>query len=1084
MFYSVESTAMTTAGFFNNYEVLVLVIANIITLVPATMVCLLTLDNCMEIKNQSFTSCYQWDKDTQKLPVSSCTDLYIHPGVYNLKEPLMVENVKQFSVIGNNTTFICRKESKNFLIIRNSSLFHIMNVRFVNCGGNVTKHLRELNATLYFAGSLNATLYMHLVCSIKITNVTFQDCCGYAIAGLDIHGDTILQRINVYHTGDYHCNQMLAGGILLLHSNKSLTLLPTKLSIHYCHIHNIYIENSAPLNNYSPSALSFHLHQQESIINLSNVIIEWVKSKHMPLVYITTSSLYNTAIVFLFNSTFCDNNVSYVLMMSSTNVSTSLHMNDNVFHGNLINRKLISLSNIIPVFQGYTLFANNLANIVLGYNKYFVIKERAEIVFVANKPNQIQKLLHRFIIEQRQASNINCPFLFENFSAHITFCNNTGYFRQVYAQSFLNNCTINNYKKNYTTTSITTLYKSALRHCKLDSSTPAQIYSFGRENDLFPCNVSNEYLYYSLAPIFPGQTVEVNLYHLKSSNILVYADTETNWFLDIAPNCELSSPKCFIVHQQQCTALSYTVKSSRSSGGQCLIQLRTQNEHPMYILHVFVKQCPLGFLLDSNGKCSCDSSLQYLLRGIECNIHDQKFKTPPNYWISLQDNEIVYTAHCKFSYCLKVPGFIHLNHSDNQCLPTRSGMGCGICRKGLSTIFGSAKCKKCSNYGLFMIVFFAIAGIVLVLLLFALDLTVTSGEIYGFILFVNVIGVNSNKQILTQYTMVALSNLDLGIEVCFYNGMTAYHAAWLQFAFPIYILTLVYGLVVASRYSGSIERLTRKKVIPVIATLILLSYNKIMILIFKGLCSYTTFHYLQNRKTVTYWAMDTNILFFGVKHSLLFTCCALVFLLVIFPINVMLLFTKIFYRIWFFPKYLKPFLDAYQASLKDNCHYFIGLEFAFRTVLYLINQLQGVVHSGAFYIIMILLYTAAVCWFKPFKSSYKTFIYLLYVLYMGIIAVSFLHHSVVYVKPSHEFKVTFSLIVYLAFAQFFLTIAYHAWEHCLCHYIFFKMLKKYICDCNLNCFTKWKLSHKIPRSGNFLSASESYCEYQDEIQMY
>ena len=324
MFYSVESTAMTTAGFFNNYEVLVLVIANIITLVPATMVCLLTLDNCMEIKNQSFTSCYQWHKDTQKLPVSSCTDLYIHPGVYNLKEPLMVENVKQFSVIGNNTTFICRKESKNFLIIRNSSLFHIMNVRFVNCGGNVTKHLRELNATLYFAGSLNATLYMHLVCSIKITNVTFQDCCGYAIAGLDIHGDTILQRINVYHTGDYHCNQMLAGGILLLHSNKSLTLLPTKLSIHYCHIHNIYIENSAPLNNYSPSALSFHFHQQESIINLSNVIIEWVKSKHMPLVYITTSSLYNTAVVFLFNSTFCDNNVSYVLMMNSTNVRINI----------------------------------------------------------------------------------------------------------------------------------------------------------------------------------------------------------------------------------------------------------------------------------------------------------------------------------------------------------------------------------------------------------------------------------------------------------------------------------------------------------------------------------------------------------------------------------------------------------------------------------------------------------------------------------------------------------------------------------------------------------------------------------------
>jgi len=124
-----------------------------------------------------------------------------------------------------------------------------------------------------------------------------------------------------------------------------------------------------------------------------------------------------------------------------------------------------------------------------------------------------------------------------------------------------------------------------------------------------------------------------------------------------------------------------------------------------------------------------------------------------------------------------------------------------------------------------------------------------------------------------SYILVALANLDLGFEVCFYNSMTQYAATWLRFAFPIYVLLIVVRLAFASQYSVLIEKLTRKRVIPVIATLCILTYNKLMLVTFKGLFSYPVIHYLNSKKTQVYWIDDTSIPLFRVHFTLLFTFC-------------------------------------------------------------------------------------------------------------------------------------------------------------------------------------------------------------------
>ena len=60
------------------------------------------------------------------------------------------------------------------------------------------------------------------------------------------------------------------------------------------------------------------------------------------------------------------------------------------------------------------------------------------------------------------------------------------------------------------------------------------------------------------------------------------------------------------------------------------------------------------------------------------------------------------------------------------------------------------------------------------------------------------------------YVIVSLSNLDWGVKMCFYHGMTEYAKMWLRFAFPVYLFLIVLAMIYASRYSHRIEKLTRK----------------------------------------------------------------------------------------------------------------------------------------------------------------------------------------------------------------------------------------------------------------------------------
>ena len=85
-----------------------------------------------------------------------------------------------------------------------------------------------------------------------------------------------------------------------------------------------------------------------------------------------------------------------------------------------------------------------------------------------------------------------------------------------------------------------------------------------------------------------------------------------------------------------------------------------------------------------------------------------------------------------------------------------------------------------------------------------LNFTVSTGTINGLIFFANIVRANQAVFFPTGVTnsflsiiFIAWLNLDLGISVCFYNGLDAYAKIWLQFVFPFYIWFMVIAVIIS-----------------------------------------------------------------------------------------------------------------------------------------------------------------------------------------------------------------------------------------------------------------------------------------------
>ena len=309
-------------------------------------------------------------------------------------------------------------------------------------------------------------------------------------------------------------------------------------------------------------------------------------------------------------------------------------------------------------------------------------------------------------------------------------------------------------------------------------------------------------------------------------------------------------------------------------------------------LSIPVLPCPTCFVL-LNNSCACNVLLRN--HNLECYISNQTAQLSGYQWVGNTSKGILADFdECPFDYCIN-KGVINLTNYSSQCNYSRTDILCGKCQPGLSTTFGTSQCRACSHYYLFLIIPFAIMGQVLVALLVVLNLTVTAGTLNGMIFYANIFRINDNiffpanqRSPLVEFlsTSIAWFNLDFGIETCFYDGMDGYVKTWLQFVFPAYIFTLIGIIIVAGRYSSSISKLCRFNAVPVLATLILLSYSKIL----RTIITIVSSAPLETEEsTDIVWLYDGNVQFLEPKHAVLFVFGLSVLIFFVFPYTILLL---------------------------------------------------------------------------------------------------------------------------------------------------------------------------------------------------
>ena len=496
-----------------------------------------------------------------------------------------------------------------------------------------------------------------------------------------------------------------------------------------------------------------------------------------------------------------------------------------------------------------------------------------------------------------------------------------------------------------------------------------------------PCSLNGSYNCYetNLGTIFPGVTLHSKLFvphqFSRSSSAIIVANTKDD-DCSIVDSYQLSQSYPI---SHGCNNYSYTIWPNSRHTTECKLFIGLSEIPEMF--YVQIKPCPAGFTLQSYKKsCYCDPLLlnNDILSIASCNLDDESILRPAKSWISADTNNNSHTYNvspqCPFDYCLPLSSNLNLTNPDSQCQFKRSGVLCGECQQGLSAVFGSSQCKHCSNLYLFMIIPIAIAGIVLVIMLFIFNLTVTNGIINSLIFYVNIISINYSqfcfKSNSPDCTLLSLMNLDLGIETCFYDGMDGYAKMWLQLVFPSYLIIIAFTLIIVSRYSPKLQRLTANRVLKVLATLFLLSYTKVLMTICQVLFFFSTVTQLPSKHATLVWSISANIVPFGVKFCILYIICLILFIILLI-FNALLLFPRTASR-WSFINYFKPLLDAYFGPYKQKYPFWTGLQLFIRSCFFGLSALSRNVSlcSGAFLVGIVFCVQGTL---HPFKCKYKNF---------------------------------------------------------------------------------------------------------------
>ena len=496
-------------------------------------------------------------------------------------------------------------------------------------------------------------------------------------------------------------------------------------------------------------------------------------------------------------------------------------------------------------------------------------------------------------------------------------------------------------------------------------------------------SVDHAYDCYSpyLGSIFPGETLTVQLivqgeWHRDDNSVTIVNENSSG------------QDDCHIVHTSElsqthfsninsCNIYHYTLWPKNEKIKECQLFIGVRGMPEMF--YVDVKSCPKGFTFQEQKKaCYCDPLLNSkLLSTAPCSAKDETISRPANSWIYAHTDENSNThdyqvsLYCPFNHCLSESSYLNLSNPDSQCQFNRTGVLCGKCKQGLSVVLGTPQCKPCSNIYLLLLIPVALTGIALVTALYIFNLTVQIGTIHTLIFYVNVVNINILTLFPGCHSIVCIIfshlNFNFRTKTCFYNGLDDYTKEWLHLVHTCYFISIPILFILLSRHSPTVQRLTAQRALPVLATLILLAYTKILLTVCNVLFRYSPITHLPSNKTELVWSISTTTPLFGPKFWTLFIVCLLLFLILI-PFNLTLLFTRKLSNFKLVTK-LKPLLDTYFSAYKDKAYYWTGFLLLIRLIVYVLSAFDNDIcfmTTSMLFVCLLCLHGVV----RPFKNTF------------------------------------------------------------------------------------------------------------------
>ena len=785
---------------------------------------------------------------------------------------------------------------------------------------------------------------------------------------------------------------------------------------------------------------------------------------------------FNGMKVDIFGSTFTGSQFSSnspLGAIQGTNGFLNLHGNITFSNNTGVNGGAISLSNNVPLYfyEGCAVeFSRNAATGFGGALYNAGDKEK-----VIQTTSNLIKCTIRLVKDCN--SKFQCDFDTNMFS--ITFVDNHAQQggHSVYATPIYNcnNCIVDLLNDHFIPLfgkcpNLTSYITTTPSHKDINDiqllSFPKYVHLCGCSNPNL-CNATNQY--HGKVITYPGRTVRFNVTSVDEGNYLspsvVYTQIDTNG---------ITSPKITLGPTQKaqwigtvCGTMEYQIYGPQMASLKLLLSNYPSNTPT--VVEITLLPCEPGFTLISNsstGVMECSCSEFFTTFRVVCDASDGTVtRNKPN-WIGVYNStHPALASSCPMDYCNSAIDKVSLARPGDLCNGGRTGIICGSCHGNHSVVFGSSQCTICSNMWLITLVMFAVLGALLVAALFFLNFTVTQGTLYGLIFYANIIQINSSiffhQAIPSLQIIVSFINLDLGIPMCFYNGMDDADKAGLQFVFPAYLLILTLTVIVICHYclqrspntstSSCLYRfpiIIGERAVGVLCTLIYLSYYKLLRTVI-DIFTYSTVHLPSGDMNV--WFYDGNVEYLQGKHATLFIIAVMTCTLFLLPYTFALTFipiierysehNRLFNYLHKLANKFKPVNDAHYAPYKGKWRWWLGARLWLVVVMYSLNPVYSSDNPSLLLSIqatLVMLFMLVQANIQPFgqplqkmdkcnrhTSAYNTLYNCLDLMYLLNYTALAMSMSYILGKSSNETQISVSVLVGLYVAMLLVTVLYH-----------------------------------------------------------